>query len=238
MVCNRSTEQATQSSREAGGSHTPAILPHWHPLVVRGFINPLWFNRLNGTTSEAVVIGPGQIELQNVVLTFDPQEIHLKVGTSVVVRVGRKIEFITAADHLKLKEIARQKSENSEQAYREMLNGRRKEAEAFNSQLNLPFAWGTAIKPVLSGLMEGSVGDGASTRTVVHIRLKDAFSHGRLRRNSGDLLCSTSWRANGKYSSDIGEFNLDGQGIRYMPKVTCKRCLEIAYRLIKSHNSR
>jgi hypothetical protein len=74
----------------------------------------------------------------------------------------------------------------------------RREAKRFNNLIVLPARWGVGIRDVLSGLAEGSWGDGRNGATVDHMLLFAPLAVGRLKRREGDLLCASNARLNGK----------------------------------------
>jgi hypothetical protein len=96
----------------------------------------------------------------------------------------------------------------------------RAEAQCFNQALGVPVRWSPSIKDVLSGLVEGSNGAGFNARTVIHILLDEPLAHHRLKRDSGDFLCTPAKGSNGKrWSNSSREDSV---------KVTCKTCLRLA----------
>jgi hypothetical protein len=51
-------------------------------------------------------------------------------------------------------------------------------------------------------------------------------------RDEGDFLCSSSKASNGKrWSDQTADLWVDGDGKAFQPPVTCKKCLDIAYRI-------
>lgn len=108
---------------------------------------------------------------------------------------------------------------------------RRKKAQAFNAQFEIPVKWTVGMKDVLSGLSESSDGTGRNRRTVEHILLTEDLSDGRLKRSAGSFLCSSSPLQDGKkWSDQVEEKWYDDDGIEYQPQVNCKSCLKIAER--------
>jgi len=230
MTCEKQTEGANTSCKGNGGTgvQNPQPKPAWHRLSVRGLIDPFWMRRINGREIETQWVEPGVIEVEGVKLAFDTAEIDLPVGTPVLVRATNNFHFTPLAEHKQMQKAAQEQRRQQEKAYKARMNQCREESEAFNSRIHLPVAWVTAIKPVISGLTEKSVGDGAFSRTVVHIKLKENLSDGRLKREAGDFLCSTD---RGRFADLANEeYWLDSDGRRHMPKVTCKQCLKIAER--------
>ncbi|WP_254440441.1 hypothetical protein [Xanthomonas vasicola] len=198
--------------------------------VASSFIHPTWLRTVTGREFEVVVANDGALEVEGDRLRFVGDA--PPPGTPVVLRVGRWITCVTAADR---DEAARQRA--AEDAARlaaehAALNRHRDEALAQAGALNLPFRWSPAIKDVLSGLSESSWGDGRNRSTVEHILLLEPLADGRLTRDAGDFLCTARSGSNGKrWSSGAeGSVAVDGDGQPYPAKVTCKTCLKLAAR--------
>lgn len=102
---------------------------------------------------------------------------------------------------------------------------RRDEAEKFWNSYDLPFSFDIAIKGRRSGLTRASNGTGRSSSTVEHLYVYESFTDGRLSRDSDMYLCGddASFRFDGE------RFN-DQNGEKYMPPVTCSRCLGLMER--------
>jgi hypothetical protein len=67
---------------------------------------------------------------------------------------------------------------------------------------------------------------------VEHIILLEPLEFGRLVRDENDFLCSTTKADNGKrWSNQVSDLWVDGDGNSFQPPVTCKKCLEIAHRI-------
>lgn len=132
-------------------------------------------------------------------------------------------------------EQAREESRAADAVQYAALNARldtlRAEAIAFNAKIQPPAKWAVGIKDVLSGLSEGSWGDGHNKATVNHVYLLEPLKDGRLVRERGDFLCTAAGGTNGKnWSGKLLEARHDGHGDPYQPKVTCKACLKLAQR--------
>ena len=103
------------------------------------------------------------------------------------------------------------------------------EANGFNGRICIPVNWDVAIRDVLSGLQENSMGDGRNAATVEHILLLEPLACGRLKRGKGDLLCASNRKLNGKnWSGQRAERRVGSNGEQYKPRVTCKSCLRLA----------
>lgn len=97
----------------------------------------------------------------------------------------------------------------------------------------LPFPYYVAVKVNMFLLTPNSNGTGTRKNTVQHIVVEEAFSKGRLKRNSNEFLCG----GNSHYGlSSRKNDGLANDSTRYgsVPyEVTCDRCLKLAHRLLK-----
>lgn len=206
-----------------------------YPLSGPRFLNPIWFNRICSGRHAATVTQDGTVLLDGEMLTF--RDASLPSGTPVEVWLNFAGHFVcaTRAD-IEAESAARATREHEAAEKRRLqLNALRAEAEAFNTRIRLPVRWETGIKDVLSGLSEHSWGDGRNKATVEHIYLLEPLAAGRLKRDEGDFLCTSASGSNGKrWSGQIAERAVDGDGNRYQPKVTCKACLARAAQWITS----
>lgn len=199
-----------------------------YALIFRGFIDPRWFNSL-AEHRNAVVDNTGKV------VPVNGENLELKEslppGTKVRVFCGHNFYCNTLDDIDVWEKEVEAKRIQDELALKQRLNESREAAVFFNTQIQLPAKWVAGQKDVLSGLSESSWGDGRRANTVNHILLQEDLQEGRLKRNAGDFLCSSSQRKNGKrWSGDADILEYDGDGQAYMPKITCKACLKIAQR--------
>lgn len=191
------------------------------------FFAPEWFNRMLREPPFITVVGEdGMIDAGGEVLCFSKEGPSLPPGTTVRVSIGRYFVCVRQEDY---DADQRRIAEALERARQEQLQRSitvREEAEAFNARIRLPVKWDVAYKPVLSGLMAASNGDGQNRATVQHIFLLEDFEDGRLKRRACDFLCSTD---RGKeWVDDPIERRRSLDGVTYTPKVTCKTCLDRA----------
>jgi len=93
----------------------------------------------------------------------------------------------------------------------------------FWDEYEIPFDHDAAIKVRRSGLLRGSSGTGHARDTVVHLHVKEAFTAGRLSRESDSYLCE-----NGSTVDFQGrqERHRNDDGDTIVPAVTCKTCLD------------
>jgi hypothetical protein len=159
------------------------------------------------------------------------------VGISGYIRLNGSLEFVTETD-LKEEAAVRESHERERQRHADEIERkaqeRREQARLFNFALPIPVKWLPGHRIVLSGLSANSWGDGSRRNTVYHVVLQEPLHVGRLKRSTGDLLCSTN----------RGRFDLGGPAQKtslteelpdyneaYQYRVTCKTCLAIAERL-------
>lgn len=91
----------------------------------------------------------------------------------------------------------------------------------FWQNYDIPFKFVVDIKPVLSGLLENSWGDGSNKSTVYHLILKEDISIGRFVRGINDFLCS---QPKGRHCYSIPNNTLENSTQEI---VTCKQCLKL-----------
>lgn len=200
-----------------------------HRLRVKGgLIHPLWFNSLS-TENKAIAVSETEVELNREILELVDNSIQFKPGQVVYVYRFNYFYCETEEEKQQREERMRLEQEREKRERKEWLNRLRREAEEFNASLNIPVKWVAGIKPVLSGLSEKR-GDGRNERTVVHVLLEEDLTDGRLKRKANSFLCSPSREYDGKLWTDPVEWAVDGEGNRYKPKVTCKKCIKIAER--------
>jgi len=205
-------------------------------------IDPGWFNTVRGGRHNATVTPAGTVLVEGVELSLcstgsgRPDGVVPVPGTAVEVWLEDHFVCATKEELRRASEAAQARLDEQARAERDARNRCRDEADAFNKGLRLPIAWTVGIKDVLSGLADGSWGDGRNRASVNHVLLRQPLSVGRLRRNANDFLCSSNDRLNGKrWAGQPEAAAFDGDGKRYQPKVTCKRCVELALRLSKDH---
>lgn len=182
------------------------------------FLNPHW---LNGFRTTRVIKENNQVIIDDVPLIFS-DDTALPDGIEVeVIWGGRDFYAESVAEkEANLAEWKRLRDEVAAKLELEM-ERHRQVVDSFNRSLNIPVAWTPGIKDVLSGLSEGSNGDGQNARTVFHVLLEEPLQEGRLTRNKGDFLCTSKSGSNGKAWSSQRRDN---------QKVSCKACLSLAKR--------
>ncbi len=202
-----------------------------YTLTQQDFLSPRLFYALRQGRHAAVVGADRAITVLGEQLVFATADDTLPPGTAVEVWIATTIVCASLAD-IHADQAARQAQEEARrERYRQRLNDLRCAAEAFNARLKLPARWDTGYKDVISGLSATSMGDGRNRASVEHILLLEPLTHGRLRRDAGDFLCSSTSAQNGKaWSGTSISRSQDGDGVSYAPQITCKACLKIAER--------
>lgn len=195
-------------------------------VTVPGFIDPTLLRRV-GTGTLGTVTDDRNIELDDGdVLKYVGKPPHTP---------GTRVEVTKTHGHLYAEPLAEKEDRKAEQAAKkearearrdERKNEARRVAEAFWSEYDIPVAHDVRIKIVRSGLLRGSNGTGRNRSTVEHLYLTEAFSEGRLTREANSYLCDPK----ASIEDADGIVNHDGDGEAYVPKVTCKRCLEMMER--------
>lgn len=204
---------------------------NWRKASYDGFIPPLYFTTFSGIR-EGVVVEGNRINIdKGHILKFDEGEVHLPVGTPVMVKLNRWFWFMSKKDYDRMLLQKEHDRLRQEEEYRLKSMARREEAERFNSEYIFPFEWEIGIKAVISGLTESKMGNGVYAKTVHHVLLKTPVNFGRMKRNAGDFLCTPYGGANGNFSDLFSaEYFQDSTGIKYKPKITCRSCIKIAER--------
>ena len=202
-----------------------------YTLIGPEYIDPAWFRKMSERSHAATVGDDGTILLDGECLRF--VDGSLAAGTDVVVSLNRNITCQTLDDMHDEQRIATELAATYKEERKANAQAAGVAAATFNTSLNIPVRWDSGYKDVLSGLSATSNGCGTSKATVVHIRLLQALSSGRLSRNAGDFLCTSAGGSNGKQWSSTNALSHDGVQ-EYPSMVTCKKCIEIAQRLNKT----
>jgi hypothetical protein len=201
-------------------------------LIATKTINPtLIANMRSESCIDSIVLNDSSINLYGTKLIFADQSYCLPPGTDIQIRLDRFFVCSAISDIEKDRQEFKIALQAKEQKEKDRLNILRTEAATFNASLRIPVKWVPGIKEVKSGLHRESWGDGRYRLTVEHVYLLEDLHVGRLIRKQGDFLCSASkskWSAG---MSDLTSQNVDGEGLTFEPKVTCKACLEIIKRL-------
>ena len=200
-------------------------------LSLRGLTDPFLISALRRGPQRVVKAG-NQVAIQGSQLDF-PAESAIADGTEVEVRLsGNGWLYAESVIEMETRRAEQAAISGAEEARISALRAQRDaENRAFNRALPISVPWGPAIKDVLSGLSERSMGDGANTRTVTHVRLKEPLQTGRLTRAAGDFLCTSQAGSNGR-----GWSNQADQAPEC--RVTCKSCLRLAEGLRNRINNR
>jgi len=193
-------------------------------VVTTGMIPP-GLPKVIGPGTEGVIREGGVVDLYDI----DTQNLRLsdndtiEPGTEVRVSMwGRQVYCQPKNEYERQQERNQRRQELERKAVARYKHWKRRRAEEFFEQYDIPFEWDVAIKGRRSGLGRGSWGDGRAADTVNHLFVCESFSEGRIERSAESYLCTPG----------IPEFrfteerHLDGDEEEYRPKVTCKTCLE------------
>ena len=178
------------------------------------------------------VVENGTVIIEGVTFAFIDET--LDDGTEVVFWLGNWGYCYKKSDLDEYKAIRERQLKQEEFERKKLSNKRRKQANAFYEAYDVPFKFHINIKDVLSGLTENSMGNGTKKNTVYHVILDEDFTQGRLKRSSGEFLCSqpkiaSNW-GNGRGDQT---WHTDSDGTEYVPQVNCKACLKILERFKK-----
>lgn len=180
------------------------------------FISPLFWNNFKGR-QYILEANDRTIHDKKLLIENDPNTKIIVFGSWT----PYAYDYDKYLEHKKQLELDRQKAIDERKMFYE---NQKKEAIKFNNSLNIPVKWSSEIKQVLSGLNDGSSGNGCKKNTVNHIYLHEDLIQGKLKRLKNNFLCSTvKSKHHGNWSGTLGDFGLEH-------KVDCKQCLKIAER--------
>lgn len=204
-------------------------------VVAPGMVTPGITNVIRSSPVGTIREG-GWIELEELdsrdLRLSDPSEID--PGTTVKVVRRRGTEWCKPlAEYQRDQQASKAKRRAKERQRSQEKDRKRDEAAAFWDQYEIPFDHDVAIKGRLSGLVRGSDGTGTASNTVEHLYVHESFSEGRLERDEEQYLCNNS----ASFRFDEGERRKDSSGEGYVPKVTCKQCLNLMERWKVSEGS-
>lgn len=193
-------------------------------MNIAGFVNPFWMRqnwyKIRG--QELTVAPDGCIHYDGVKIRFVDES--LPPGTKVVMDTDSWIWATRLEDYLAKKASVKEDQAQQKKAEKERLRKIEIQARAFHNNLDFPVAYSVGRKSVLSGLSQNSSGDGQKKNSVHHLLLEEDFQSGRLKRSTGDFLCTSKSGDNGKRwvnpRVDTGRSN-------YRPEINCKQCLKI-----------
>lgn len=195
-----------------------------------GFIHPFHLNRnhLIGT-----MVSPGVVDVEGERYLIPHSDLFIDEPVHIFLRQDRfetesqykqRLEK-DAADREAYKILQKELKIKAETVANEKLAREKATFKEFVSSYNIPFGHSVRIKPVLSGLSADSNGDGAKRNTVFHLFVEEDVA-GRVNRVAGSFLCSP--KDSGKWS------HLDNY--TYAKPVTCKKCLKLMERWLKTKN--
>lgn len=191
-----------------------------HKLSVRGLVPPSLVEAVRGGIT-GIVNEDGKVEIDNdLETTLNPVDSN---GNPDPLEPGDEVKIYLRQGNLRCKTIDQQVRERNKREERkeQRKRRRREEAEEFWDSFDIPFEYDVAIKPRISGLQRGSDGTGHAANTVRHLHVKEPFDHHRLSRGEDTYLCDGDYiHPNGDGERRIGDSG------KFMPKVTCKKCLK------------
>jgi len=201
-------------------------------IKIDGFIDPRWL-RDYGYKVNLAVVNSGKIVVGGKSLSFYEDETPFPDGAEVCVRIGSGLVTLKSEEDQAFVERKRQEDE-SRQREIALSHEKAQQATQFNKQFQmLPFKWDVGIKDVLSGLSSSSWGDGRKKNTVQHILCLEPIKVGRIGREKGQFLCTSSSGSDGKrWSGQVVEKFVTLDGKEYTPRITCKKCIEIANKIL------
>jgi hypothetical protein len=174
-----------------------ACLGSRYRLRTGPFLDPRWLARYGRGFFDCSVDPAGAIELGSEKLV--PEESRpFQPGERLVVFCDRWFYGVRYTDAVCRQEALKRERTERLKDEKSRRNRRMAEAKAFNARICIPVKWDVAIRDVLAGLKENSMGDGRNAATVEHILLMEPLACGRLKRGKGDLLCASNRKLNGK----------------------------------------
>lgn len=198
------------------------------------FIDPRWFNDLRSKPEhQGTVLADETVDVNRERLRLKSGELPA-VGTSVMVSWGSQDitgEPVTEFQVRKAIEAAALESKRHGERAADIARHEaiQRQAEERNGTLRIPVRWTSGFKAVLSGLQEGSWGDGRNRRSVAHILLLEEIKDGRFSRPANGFLCTTESRDNGMNYTSLDNHSVGVHG-PYVSEINCRQCLKVAQR--------
>ncbi|MDS0243108.1 MULTISPECIES: hypothetical protein [unclassified Haloferax] len=193
------------------------------PVAVPGFVSPGLVDTLRSGVEGTVGEG-GRIQLDDhdhTLCLSDTDEVE--PGTRVYVRYfdRRRATYCRPSEEREREQRRKERRRELKQKARERVKDwRRRRAEAFWEDYDLPFEYDIAQKGQRSQLQRGSTGTGTTSQTVNHLYVLESFEQGRLKRKANRYLCDN--QAEFRFTEVRGT---DSDGESFVPRVTCKTCL-------------
>lgn len=97
----------------------------------------------------------------------------------------------------------------------------------------LPFSYYVAIKVNVRMLTGNNWGNGAKKNTVTHLVLDEEYN-GRIKRKQNTFLCGAGRSSYGQPRKEDDSLTLTSNIGTVKAKVSCAKCLELAYRILKN----
>lgn len=194
-------------------------------LIFDDIIDPrVWRN----LPTQAIVEN-GKVQIGSMTFEFIAGEAYPD-GCAVEVHGGRRFTCISLEDKQR-EAIKQQEAYEARCAAEAIKQQAREEANrVFNNSLNVSVRWQPGIKINLSGLSANSHGNGSKRNSVHHIFLLEDLTAGKLKRTTGDSLCTQGIESGhhaGRFTNVTESERQHGLGTA---PVNCRACLKIAER--------
>lgn len=205
----------------------------WQRLRIPGLIPPGLIDAVRGgVTGTVTENGAVEIDVMGG-QTLRPDEDAPAPGTEMYVTIRKgNLWGRPQAEHERRQQQRQQRrqrrQEMRERAKERAKAWRKRRAEAFWRQYDIPVDHQLAIKGRRSGLLKDSRGDGRAADTVEHLYVLEGFEDGRLARDADTYLCDPSTAARFEFTEGIDRTGPDGES--YRPPVTCQECLRLMAR--------
>lgn len=213
----------------------------WTRLTFPRFVNPALMSTLRSRTEHGTVREDGRVAVHGE--DGEPRNVDGKVleqvgedpvepGTEVVIHLrDGDLYCRSLSEQKRVEREVKEHHELKRKARERLKDWKHRRAREFWNQYRIPFTWDVAIKGRLSGLSReaGGFRNGRAANTVEHLYVADAFSEGRLSRDSERYLCDPDSAAPPSFEF-TGERRQNSDGDEYRPPVTCSRCLDLMER--------
>lgn len=198
------------------------------------FVHPLMFQNGRPVNLDGIFNEDGSLSVCGQRFDFAEPPMGLSPGTVLELEMeGSALYAYRVGMREERSEAKRREVEAAEESRRR--EERRRLAEILrnaaqeNATLHIPVRWTSGQKSVMSGLNEGSAGDGRNKKTVNHVLLLDDIQEPRFFRHGGDFLCTSPSGSNGAAPSGLPTHAIGPEG-PFVPQITCQTCLRVAHR--------
>ena len=193
------------------------------PVTVSGLVYPGLVDTLRSGVEGTIGEG-GRIQLDDHDHTLRLSNTdEIEPGTRVYVRYfyRRRATYCQPREEREREQRRKERRRELKQKARERVKDwRRRRADEFWKDYDLPFEYDVAQKGRRSQLQRGSTGTGTTSQTVNHLYVLESFEQGRLKREANRYLCDN--QAEFRFT-EVRGMDLDGES--FVPRVTCQTCL-------------